>query len=439
MTTIDRSAGILLLRRLRESRGWSWSDLARAMLDTARRTSPATHSRLTLPSVLRSIARWESLNASTVPGDRYRLLLAHLYARTPIGEPALGPGTDFDVLLTALRHLGVPDDRVAAITDTVAHATSVEDPVLWLGTAACFHVHASPDDESIEQLTRSAAVVAAGIGVVSFVRLHLALAPAVRACRVLAGPASGHRPDRSLRVAADILAVAARIAFETRDDSASAALYNEALTAASRAADHSGAAAIRTSLAMVTLHRTDDPAVAQTIARAATHDAHRGPSHAIRARAHAVHAEILARASESDAAADALDRAHATLAQATADDPRASFNHDHLTGFDGLCTLHRGDPTRAHMLLDRTLTGLAGPRDTVQRGIVLTDLARARLRLGDPRACAELAHHVVELITPTAARVPTLRIRRLLRDLRPWRDQHFVHELHDHVHDTLLC
>jgi hypothetical protein len=74
----------------------------------------------------------------------------------------------------------------------------------------------------------------------------------------------------------------------------------------------------------------------------------------------------------------------------------------------------------------------------VQRGIVSTDLALARLRLGDPMACAEILHEVIDLTASTGGRVPALRIRDARRELLPWRGEPFFAELEDHIHQALI-
>jgi len=53
-------AGAVLLRRLREARGWSWSDLARALRDTARRVNVSSPAQRQVASIQRTVARWES-------------------------------------------------------------------------------------------------------------------------------------------------------------------------------------------------------------------------------------------------------------------------------------------------------------------------------------------------------------------------------------------
>jgi hypothetical protein len=107
---------------------------------------------------------------------------------------------------------------------------------------------------------------------------------------------------------------------------------------------------------MVIMHATGDLRAAGQTARAAVADAHGSASYAARARAHAVHAEV---------------------------------NADRLWGFDGLCRLHLGNANDASDRLARSVATLDNPRDPVQRGIILTDLALARLRLDDPIACVD--------------------------------------------------
>lgn len=233
-------------------------------------------------------------------------------------------------------------------------------------------------------------------------------------------------------------ALAGRLAFETRDDEIALAMYSDAITVAGGLADRSHIAAVQTSYTMVTLHATGDPEAARAIAHAATLDAHRGPSCAIRARAHAVHAEICARAGQPDEAATALERAWKTVEQLTADDPYSGFTAARLNGFEGLCALHAGDASHAHESLNRSVNSLRQPQDAVQRGIVSTDLALARLRLGDPAACAELLHSAVDIAAATGGRVAAQRIRLARRDLRPWRTEDFMADLNDHIHDTLI-
>ncbi|MEV6639700.1 hypothetical protein [Amycolatopsis sp. NPDC051371] len=446
MTTIDRQSGALLLRHLRERRGWSWTDLARALRDTAQQLTVTSLMNRHLASIQRAVARWESVSDRTSPGDRYQLLLAQLYARTPAGDLAIGPGSDFETLLDALRHFGTPPQRIQHLVDLVAQSGQNHGGDLLVALAhatlptigAVQRDPSTLDHEVVSRLHESVAAINGQIGGAPFVRLQLQLAPIVEACRrFLELDQVGPRRELHL-LAAAAYSLAGRLAFETRDDEAAMALYTEATRAAGHLADRSHRAAIQTSHTMVTLHATDDLAAARTIARAATVDAHRGPSYAVRARAHAVHAEISARAGQTREAVVALDRAWKTVEQLAVDDPHSGFNADHLSGFDGLCALHAGDAGQAHDSLSRSVAALRLSRDAVQRGIVSTDLALARLRLDDPAACVDLLHKAVDIAATTGGRVAAQRIRLARRDLRPWRSEDFLAELDDHIHDTMI-
>ncbi|MFD2422410.1 hypothetical protein [Amycolatopsis pigmentata] len=446
MITTDRAAGAHLLRQLREARGWSWTDLARALRDTARQLAVAPLMDRKVASIQRTVARWESVSDRTSPGERYQFLLAHLYARTPSGGLALGPGSDFEALLDALRHFGTSPHRVHQLVDLVIHSARSDEgeslmlpsPSTQLSLVAVPRDPSKLDHDVIGRLHDSVKTIKAQVGVTPFVRLQLQLAPIVESCRQLLELDQIGSRNELILLATAAYSLAGRLAFETRDDEVATAFYADATGAAGQLTDRSHRAAVRTSHTMVTLHATNDLEAAREIARAATVDAHRGSSYAIRARAHAVHAEICARAGQASEAATALDRAWKTVDQLTVDDPHGGFDGDRLNGFDGLCALHAGDAAHAHDSLDRSVSALRLSRDAVQRGIVSTDLALARLRLGDPAACVDLLHEAIDITAATGGRVPAQRIRLARHHLRPWRTEDFMVELDDHIHDALI-
>jgi transcriptional regulator with XRE-family HTH domain len=439
-----RQTGARLLRRLRVSRGWSWADLARALQDSARRLGMASLAASQRSSIRRAVARWESVDDGTSPGERYQVVLAHVYACTPVGQVHLGPGSDFELLLEAFRYFDVPSARIQEILEVIATCVGAEgaELAMLLQPAARASVAAaergrSHIDEVIPGLQDAVVSIDRQVGVKPFVRLQLQLAPVVDACRLLSSQPGGQTADLP-KLAATTFALAARLAFETRDDETAMGFYAEATEAAGGLMDRSLRAMIRTSQTMVMLHATGDHRLAREIARAATVDAHRGSSYAVRARAHAVHAEINARAGQPKEAAEAIGRAWTTVEQLSVDDPHRGFDGERLRGFDGLCALHAGDAGHAHGCLERSLDSLRTSRDAVQRGIVTSDLALARLKLGDPQACAADLHDAIDVASATGGRVATQRVRLVRQALRPWRTEDFVAELDDHLHDTLI-
>ncbi|HEV7451683.1 MAG TPA: hypothetical protein VGO16_09920 [Pseudonocardiaceae bacterium] len=179
-----------------------------------------------LSSLQRSIARWESTASPTVPGERSQLLLAHLYACNGSGELALGAGSDFDTLLTALAHHGVPAQRARELRDLVVRSTSVDDGQLLALLAdptrrlliGALRDPRCLDVELINHLAASVSEVDRQISSVPFVRLQLLLAPVVELCLRLQDTEQLRACLGALRCDAYLLA--GRIAFETRDDAA---------------------------------------------------------------------------------------------------------------------------------------------------------------------------------------------------------------------------
>lgn len=210
-----------------------------------------------LTSLQRNIARWESAASRTVPGERYQLLLAHLYARSGSGELALGAGSDLDTLLTALAHLGVTAQRSCELRDLVLRSTNVDggqllallaDPTRQLVIEALrdpWHF----DVELINRLGASVSDLDRQISRVPFVRLQLLLAPVVEVCLRLHDAEPPLERLGALRCEAYLLA--GRIAFETRDDVAARRWYHRAVAAAG---DPTRRATARTSYALTMLH-----------------------------------------------------------------------------------------------------------------------------------------------------------------------------------------
>ncbi|MFI0485656.1 hypothetical protein [Actinomadura sp. 9N215] len=446
----QRNAGARALRRLRTKRGWSWTELAAQLRSQGRRLHITRIGTAQLNSIRRTIGRWEA--AVSVPDDQYQVLLAHVYARTPAGSVALGSGSDFRELVDTLALLGVPSERIDELTNTVVAAVTDTGTSLlaFLGAstrADLAGVLARPESLSVsvlEGIDAASVAVDGQIGTVPFVRLHLAQAAVVEACRhLLLGDHSAELRARLNTVAARALALAARLAFETRDDSAALALYSEAVAIAGEF-DLSRRALIRSSQTMVTYYSTGDIGRARRIADAAARDARRGDSVLMRARAQALQAEMAARSRPPQArrAQAALHRAWRDLTSDTAGDPMAgSFSMGRLRGFEGVCGIFLGDAEAAERQLARSAEALTRSREGVQRAIVLTDRALARLRTsgaGAPEAATEQLHECVELIGATRARVPAQRLKLARQELRPWRREAFVADLDDHIHSALI-
>lgn len=352
----------------------SWGDLAAELRSLASRLRFARIAAARPASIKRTIARWEA--GEHPPDERYRVLLAHLYARTPLGAVALGPGSDFQELPAALSSLGVDRDRLDESASFTAAAVTESGTSLlaFLGTRPRRHLAAAlarpetVDLPLLDELDAATAAVDAQVGSVPFVRLHLSHAAVVDACRRL--PAGEQPPTvraRLRRVAGTAYALAARPAFETHDDGAALALYEQAVSTTC-GADPSRRALIRTGQTMVVYYATGDIARARRLADAAVADACSGPSRLVRARAHALQAETAARSTPPlhRHARAALRLAWCDLDTDTSDDPMGgTFSKGRPEGFEGVCGLFLGEAEAAEERLGRAaraLGGVAGKR-----------------------------------------------------------------------------
>jgi transcriptional regulator with XRE-family HTH domain len=440
----DRAAGAAALKQLRKRRGLSLAAFARALITTAEGLHqpplPAAS------SVQRSVARWEATKP-TMPDERHQLLLAHLYARTPGGDLALGAGSDFAQYLEALGLLGESERRIAelrttllrAATDTGGSMLALLAPGVHASLAAALHNPARTDEQTLAGLASVVADVDAEVGSLPMVRLQLLLAPAVEAARrLLSGPVPEPIMARLREVAVAGLTLAGRLAFETRDDTASRALYAEASQEARKLAEPWRLASVHMSHALTNLYARRGLDEARRLVDEAVRAARTGQSTLVRARAHALQAELAARAGHKRQAQTALGLAWYDMEADHAGDPApTSFSPGHLRGFEGVCELYVGDPSEAHDRFARSASTLSAPRERVQQAIVKTDQALARIRLDEPEAAADLLHDCVDAASATGGRVPALRLRRARQELRPWRREDWVADLDDHLMDAL--
>lgn len=445
MSAHDRHWGAATLKRLRLARGLSLASTARALIDTAARLGQPLDAGVA--SVQRSVARWEASTAPILPSERYQLLLAHLYARDIHGHTSLGTGSDFAELFEALAHLGESRQRLDELRTLLVRTTTnvggsllaLLGPTTQRALSAAIADPAQLDEEVLAAIRAAVDDVNAHVGSVPFVRLQLLLAPLIESCRRLLG---ANVPDALLAdlqaLAAQAYTLAGRAAFETRDDAVSQALYAEATAAAGLSGSPWRRAVVHMSHALVTLYSTPGLGAAQALVDAAVRDAGPGRSVTVRARAHALQAEIAARAGKEKHAKKALALAWYDIDGDHAGDPAThSFSPAHLRGFEGITALYIGDPTQAHDYFARSAAALEAPRERVQRAIVSTDQALARIRLNEPQAAAELLHDCIDTAITTGGRVASIRLRRARTDLIPWRQEGWFADLDDHLIDSL--
>jgi len=181
---------------------------------------------------------------------------------------------------------------------------------------------------------------------------------------------------------------------------------------------------------MVTMYATGDRPAALGLAGQSVEHALRSGSDVARARAFAIQSEMQARGGDARRSLRALELAGLHLAGDASGDPGQSvFNQARLNGFEGLCRLQLGHADAAQVELRRSADALDSAKSTVQRSIILVDLARAHVHQGDPESGCDILGTAAGSIAATRGRVATQRLHQVRRDLEPWRAERFVRDL----------
>lgn len=445
----ERQSGPRLLKELRQERRWSWKEEARTLKGLAQQLGIRRIAAAATTSIERSIARWESGDYEYRPDQRYQLLLAHAYAVRD-GRVELGPGSDFDRLMDAFAAMGISHDRREALRALVTAATTVGSGTLlaFLTQPLQGRLGVVLDDpncldrETLQSLAQvTGALQQQSGGAVPFLRIKTALWPILEVfSRLLRGSQSAAIRQELCMAAARCFAVAARLSFELHDYSNANVLYDEALVVADELTDGWVAASTLASRSMVTLYGSGDISNAVAVATQATERALAGSSYPVRARAFAVRAEMAARAGDHRTSMRALRLSRAQLALNPEVDPtEGSFGQARLRGFEGICHMRLGLVSAGSRELQQAVEGLDETRDSVQKSIILSDLALARIRDGDPESASEILRHSIDLVAATRGRVGTQRIYQVRRELDRWHRESFVAELDRHLLASLLA
>ncbi|RBQ14327.1 hypothetical protein DP939_40920 [Spongiactinospora rosea] len=271
----------------------------------------------------------------------------------------MGQGSDFDQVMDLIVTWGGSAERVAEIRDLATRAATSGHGLLAFLPPGLEPLVSAVNGKGhltmggVNALDALVADVNGQVGGAPFARLHLAMAPAVEISRrLMAAPRSEHLRQPLAQVTAGAFMVAARIAFEARDDDTSLRLYQEAVRAAVDAPAWQRTA-MNTSRALVVLYSGRDVAAARAVADEAVRTAGRSESPIMRARAHALQAEMAARAGQSDHAFAALRLAWRDVDGDCTDDPAGGrFGAGHLDGFEGVCNVHlgRGAEAEPHLV-----------------------------------------------------------------------------------------
>jgi len=441
-----------ILVQLREGRGWSQAQLARHLKHLAERLGVQRVADAAVPSIKRSIERWEA--GTSRPDERYWLLLAHVYAIRD-DKVDLGPGSDLDRLLDALALMGVPQRDRDGLRDLVVRATMAGShaflafvtPELQGRLAWALEHPDRLDAKAVEQLQRAVdGLRHQRERSVAMVRLLLALAPLVTALQQLR---KGSQPDQVHRalcvVAVQAFTFAGSLSFDLGDPESIRGFYDQADDAAAMLDDGWLAAFSSSSRSMIALHGARDVGAALALADRACGQAAHGSSRIVRARAHAILAEMFAAAGDPRRSERELGLARFHVDGVTGDDPAIGYFTEsrhggvdgmraHVEGFEGACRIRLGRWKQAESALERAAAGLPVSGADRQRSIILADSALTSLQLGDPGAAADLLGESIGLVAKVGGAVPTRRIHQVHGRFDSAKHQPLVRTLDERLH-----
>lgn len=341
--------------------------------------------------------------------------------------------------MVALGELGVSLDRRRVLrTLATAAATGVSGALLaFLAPDLQGRLRKTLEDpdqldmETVESLERVVTDLQQQQEALPFAQVQTALSPTIHALRrLLRGRQEPAVRQALCSIAARAFTMAGRLSFELHDDEDANARYDEALRAVRELRDGSIEAATLTSRSMVTQYATADVEAARQLADRAVRRAQAGGDRAVRARALAVQAEMHARKGDERRSLRTLDLARVHLADHT---HSRSFDEARLDGFEGVCRLWLRQFEVAGAALHRCVDALDGPRDSVQKSIVLADLSLAHVGQGEPEVACHVLADCAELVARTHGRVAGQRLHRVRQELQPWRTERFVEELDDRI------
>ena len=243
--------------------------------------------------------------------------------------------------------------------------------------------------------------------------------------------AFGELQQRLLRNHSQVALLAGRLSFfDLHDPMAARAYYSMALDSSREAGDpHLSAATLG--------HMSFVPAASGGLSAAVDllkgAEKYAAKSTVLPSWLAAVEAEIRAKAGETRASLDAIDRAEGSLV--AADETPSWMDYYDATrfkGFKGFAYLAAGRPEEARTTLSDALATLDGAA-VKQRAVFLADLATTFVHDGEVDKACELAGEAVVALTKAGYATSAERLHQFRELVRPWQDRMSVKELDERL------
>jgi hypothetical protein len=435
-----RQAG-RILQGLRENRAWEVPRLA------AELTAQATAIGQTVPgreSLVRMIYEWE---AGTHRPRAYYVLFVLVYAtEEELAARTIQRGSELDLLMAALKAMGVPVNRrqfllnAAALAGGVAGVPAVaaslegQERFAWvlkhprsvdLPTVAYLRAQAFDLIKQYEAVASSTSLLPQATQRLEQVTLLREHAPLGRVRQEL------------YWVEAQAATLLGRLVWDVsgqRDHATTARYYDQAIAAANHVREGWAEAFPRM------FQRFNPVAAGSTdlrtgleLAKRASARAQDGSSHVVAGWSLAFTAEAHALLGEERNAKLALDRADVHLSKVAAYDPMSGvFAKEQLGGFVGACHLHLRDPRGAQLALQESARGLGTGKEK-HKSVILGDVSTALVLQGDPEQASAVLHQAIDLVELTGSAAGKRRVFAAGRQLGRWRNEPFAQEVQDRL------
>jgi tetratricopeptide (TPR) repeat protein len=429
-------------------------DLARRLKQLAGQLGVQRVAHASAESIKRSIERWE---AGGRPDDRYWLLLGHAYATSNSGKVDLGPGSDFDRLMSAFELMGLPQRRLDDLRETIG--------VMTTAGAHAFLSHLTPELQgrlswALEQpdrldtaTVRQLQQTVAGLrhwreGAMPAVRLLLAVAPLAEAIRQLRRGSQPAPVRQGLcTVAVQAFTFAGSLSFDLRDPQGMHQYYLDAEAAGGELRDGWLQAFALSARGMIALHGSGDFDTALELVERACQRAADSSSRIMHARSRAILAEVVAATGDARRSGRELGLAKHHVDR-DGDDPAMSFLGEtrhggldgiraHIYGIDGARRIRLKQWRPAQHILARAVEGFPAGAGR-QRAIILADLALTCAKLGDMEQAAALLRQAITLTATAGGAVPTQRIYQVRRAFDPLRHALLLRDVNEQLHAAAL-
>jgi hypothetical protein len=221
-------------------------------------------------------------------------------------------------------------------------------------------------------------------------------------------------------------------ASQRRDHATAVGYYDQAIAAANRAGETTAEAYARLRKSYVALYGEQEPQAGLRLAHQAATLADTADSPALQGLALLHVGEGYAMLGDRKQCEAALGAAEAQLQAMGAADPAPGLlSADRLGRIQGSCYLALGDSAKAGSILESTACSLQGRHKS--KAIILGNLALAHIRQRDLEQATTVLHRAIDLLEVSRGGGGLNVVSTAVRELRPWRHEPVVQDVHERL------